>query len=163
MATGDLGTILINLTRYANGKVATLTISRPSKLNSLNTHLINLLPKTLTEVTQRNQDLIAIVITGDGNRAFVGGADIAEMANIDSPAAARAFISRIHLACKSIRDCPVPVIGMVNGYALGGGLDIAVACDFRVASRDAVLGMPEVGHRQDTLSRWRQTLLELPA
>src|SRR5690348_4309644 len=111
MAAKNLGTILTQLTRRANGQVATVTISRPSKLNSLNTHLLNLLPKTLSDLTHRNADLICIVLTGEGNKAFVGGADIAEMGSLTNPAAARAFIARIHLSCKSIRDCPVPVIG----------------------------------------------------
>lgn len=121
-----------------------MTISRPQKLNSVNTHLLTLLPKTLSEITAQNKDLIAIVLTGDGSKSFVGGADIAEMGSLTTPAAARAFITRIHLACKSIRECPIPVIGRINGFALGGGLEIAAACDFRVASKNAVFGMPEV-------------------
>ncbi len=63
---------------------------------------------------------------------------------MDSPASARNFISKVSAACRSIRDCPVPVIGRVNGYALGAGLEVAASCDFRVASREAVFGMPEV-------------------
>jgi enoyl-CoA hydratase/carnithine racemase len=66
------------------------------------------------------------------------------MAALDSPASARAFISRVSEACRSLRECPVPVIGRVNGYALGAGLEVAASCDFRVASRRAVFGMPEV-------------------
>ncbi len=66
------------------------------------------------------------------------------MSTLSSPAAARTFIRKIHQACKSIRDCPVPVIGKVNGYTLGAGLEIAAACDFRVASQNALFGMPEV-------------------
>jgi enoyl-CoA hydratase/carnithine racemase len=66
------------------------------------------------------------------------------MAHLDSPASARSFISKVSDACRSIRECDVPVIGRVNGYALGAGLEVAVSCDVRVASRGAVFGMPEV-------------------
>jgi enoyl-CoA hydratase len=140
----QLGTILTKLTRHGKGQVATVTVSRPSKLNCLNTHLLKLLPATLNDLTRNNADLICIVLTGDGDKAFIGGADITEMSTLTNPAAARAFITRVHLVCKSIRDCAVPVIGRVNGFTLGAGLAIATACDFRVASKNAIFGMLEV-------------------
>ncbi|KAL5361247.1 ClpP/crotonase-like domain-containing protein [Aspergillus floccosus] len=136
--------IITTFTRRLNGQVATITISRPSKLNSLNTTLLEKLTNTFHEIPKRHPDLIAVVITGDGAKSFIGGADIGEMGSLESPAAARQFITRVHHACKSIRDCPVPVIGRVNGYALGAGLEVAASCDFRVASSNAVFGMPEV-------------------
>lgn len=140
----NLGNILTTLVTRKTGKIAYLTVSRTAKLNVLNTHLLDQLPQTLQSVTHENADLIAVVLTGAGPKAFVGGADIAEMAKLDSPALARSFISKVHAACTSVRDCPVPVIARVNGYALGAGLELAAACDFRVASKEAVFGMPEV-------------------
>lgn len=66
------------------------------------------------------------------------------MARLNSPLAARHFITKVHKACASLRDAPVPVIGRINGFALGAGCEIAAACDLRVAGRNAVFGMPEV-------------------
>lgn len=86
-----------------------------------------------------------MVLTGAGPKSFIGGADLAEMASLESPSAAREFISNVSDACSALRECPVPVIARVNGYALGAGLELAACCDFRVASRNAVFGMPEVG------------------
>lgn len=144
MSAKHLGSILTHLTRHGSGQVATVAISRTNKLNSLNTYLLNQLPTTINDLTQRHSDLLCIVLTGDGDKSFIGGADIAEMSALSSPAAARAFITRIHMACKTIRECAVPVIGRVNGFALGAGLEIMAACDLRVASSTAVMGMPEV-------------------
>ncbi|HEX3699779.1 MAG TPA: enoyl-CoA hydratase-related protein, partial [Phenylobacterium sp.] len=84
------------------------------------------------------------VLTGEGERAFIGGADIEEMAGISSPAAARAFIEKVHGCCRAIRALPVPVVARIDGFCLGAGLEIAAACDLRIASDRAVLGMPEV-------------------
>jgi enoyl-CoA hydratase/carnithine racemase len=84
------------------------------------------------------------VLTGEGDKAFIGGANIEEMAQLSSPAAARAFIEKVHACCQAIRDLPCPVVARVNGYCLGAGLEIAAACDLRIASDHAILGMPEV-------------------
>jgi enoyl-CoA hydratase/carnithine racemase len=83
-------------------------------------------------------------VTGAGERAFTGGADINEMAAIDGPDAARAFIGQVHAACHAVRAAPVPVIARVRGFCFGAGLELAAACDFRVAAPDARFGMPEV-------------------
>jgi enoyl-CoA hydratase/carnithine racemase len=136
--------ILTRLTHRKTGTIAHLTISRPTKLNALNTPLLTQLPQAINSLTSQNNDLLCIILTGAGPKAFIGGADIAEMAHLDSPASARSFISKVSDACRSIRECDVPVIGRVNGYALGAGLEVAVSCDVRVASRGAVFGMPEV-------------------
>ncbi len=85
-----------------------------------------------------------MVVTGAGERAFVGGADIREMALIDGPDAARNFITGVHRACAAVRACPVPVVARIQGYCFGAGLELAAACDFRIASEMAELGMPEV-------------------
>lgn len=138
--------ILKTITRRpkGTGTIAHLTISRPSKLNALNTPILLSLPSTIKSITSSHADLLAVILTGVGPKAFMGGADIAEMASLDSPSAARSFISKVSDTCRAIRDCPVPVIARVNGYALGAGLEIAACCDFRVASKNAVFGMPEV-------------------
>lgn len=137
--------ILATVTRRTKGTIAHLTISRPTKLNALNTPLLTQLPQTLHSLTTNHPDLLCVILTGAGSKSFIGGADIAEMAQLDSPASARTFISRVSGACRSIRECPVPVIGRVNGFALGAGLEVAASCDFRVACQGAVFGMPEVG------------------
>lgn len=138
------GEILTNVARLEHRTVATITISRPKKLNCLNTHLSAQLPTAIHKVTSQNVDLSCIIITGAGDKSFVGGADLIEMSTLLTAAAARAFITTIHLACESIRNCPVPVIGRVNGFALGAGLEIAAMCDVRIASKNTIFGMPEV-------------------
>jgi enoyl-CoA hydratase/carnithine racemase len=136
--------VLTALTRRTRGTIAHLTISRPAKLNALNSPLLTQLPQIIHSLTANQEDLLCIILTGAGFKSFIGGADIAEMARLDSPGAARTFISRVSEACRSIRECPVPVIARVNGFALGAGLEVAISCDFRVACRGAVFGMPEV-------------------
>ncbi|KAJ5455404.1 hypothetical protein N7475_010525 [Penicillium sp. IBT 31633x] len=108
--------LLTTLTTRPTGKIAHLTISH----------------------------LLAVTLTGAGEKAFIGGADLTEMAALRNPTAARTFITHVHDACAALRRCPVPVIARVNGFALGAGLEIAAACDMRVAGRRAVFGMPEV-------------------
>ena len=85
----------------------------------------------------------AVVLTGAGERAFIGGADLNELGALCADSA-RLFITRLHMACKAIRDCPVPVIGRINGFCLGAGLELAACCDMRAAAEGAQLGMPEV-------------------
>jgi enoyl-CoA hydratase/carnithine racemase len=88
--------------------------------------------------------LRAAVLSGAGDKAFIGGANIDEMAAVDSPEAARAFILKVHACCQAIRDLPVPVIAAVDGWCLGAGLEVAAACDMRLCSDQARFGMPEV-------------------
>lgn len=90
-----------------------------------------------------DESLRAVVVTGAGEKAFIGGANIDEMAQLDA-GTAEAFITRLHQCCKALRELPVPVIARIQGYALGGGLELAAACDLRIASETAVFGMPEV-------------------
>jgi enoyl-CoA hydratase/carnithine racemase len=84
-----------------------------------------------------------VVLTGAGERAFVGGADIGEIAALDRESA-REFITLVHRCCDAFRRLPIPVIARIDGYALGAGLELACACDLRVASGRALFGMPEV-------------------
>jgi enoyl-CoA hydratase len=127
----------------APGPVATVWINRPDRRNAMNTALMVALAETI-EGLATNPSLRAMVLTGEGSRAFIGGADIHEMAAFANPAAARTFITRIHRCCEALRALPVPTIARINGYTFGGGLEIAAACDVRVAVDTAVFGMPEV-------------------
>jgi enoyl-CoA hydratase len=128
--------------RGAAGRIARLTIDRQAKLNVLNRALIAELGDKL-EGLAGDDGLRAVVLTGAGTRAFIGGADIADMAALDQEGA-RAFITLLHRACAAVRHLPVPVIARIRGYALGAGLEVAAACDLRIAEEDARLGMPEV-------------------
>jgi enoyl-CoA hydratase len=122
--------------------IATLTIENPAKLNVLDSRLLASLVAEADTLAQR-LDLRAVVLRGTGERAFIGGADIAEMATLDQTAA-RAFITRVHQGCEALRHIPVPVLARIQGYALGAGLEIAASCDLRLAAADARFGMPEV-------------------
>ena len=132
----------LHLERRENGAIAYLSIENPTKINTLNVANMTNLVETV-EALGRHDDLRAVVLTGAGDKAFIGGADIREMAVLDRDHA-RAFITLVHRACDSLRALPVPVIARVNGYALGAGLEVAASCDLRIASSNAVFGMPEV-------------------
>jgi enoyl-CoA hydratase/carnithine racemase len=128
--------------RPEGGRLARLTIANASKLNSLNRALM----AEIIEAADRlagDPQLRVVVLTGDGARAFVGGADIGEIAALDRESA-REFITLVHRCCDAFRRLPVPVIARIDGYALGAGLELACACDLRVASGRAQFGMPEV-------------------
>lgn len=127
-------------TDYPSAGIAVVTIRRPEKLNALDPAHIAELTETFRSLT--GDDLRAVILTGEG-KAFVGGADIKHMAGF-APDTARAFITSLHHLFTAIRDCPVPVIGAVNGYCLGAGMELAAACDFRIGADTAVYGMPEV-------------------
>jgi len=125
------------------GAVAFVTLDNASKLNVLNTPLMEGFAAAMARLAAQD-DLRAVVLSGAGDRAFVGGADVNEMARLETPAAARAFILRVHGCCAVVRDCPVPVIARIGGWTLGAGLELAAACDLRVAVDTARFGMPEV-------------------
>jgi len=123
--------------------VASVVIDNAARLNALGSGLLGDFVRAMAELSGE-PTLRAVVVTGAGERAFVGGADIREMALIDGPDAARNFITGVHRACAAVRACPVPVIARIQGYCFGAGLELAAACDFRIASEMAELGMPEV-------------------
>jgi len=126
--------------RRTAGLVARLTIEREEKLNSLDSATLEGIAQAMRELPG---EVRAVVLTGAGARAFAGGASVDELAALD-PVTAREFITRVHDACDALRECPVPVIARVNGYCLGAGLELAAACDLRIAAAEAVFGMPEV-------------------
>jgi enoyl-CoA hydratase/carnithine racemase len=125
------------------GRVAWVSVNRANKLNSLSSDVMRAFAD-LFHGLAADLHLRAVVLTGAGDKAFIGGADVEEMSLLSGPDEARAFIERVHLCCQAIRRAPVPVIARVNGWCLGAGLEIAAACDLRVASDNAVFGMPEV-------------------
>lgn len=133
--------------RRDDGAVVRLTVAREAKLNALNGAMIDALTRHLADLAAADEGVRAVVIAGAGDRAFVGGADIGEMAALnsgDGPTGAAAFISRLHGLMTAVRAVPVPVIARIQGHCLGGGMELAAACDIRVASEAAVFGMPEV-------------------
>jgi enoyl-CoA hydratase len=131
----------IEISRDARG-VACITIANPAKLNTLNRAVMTALIDAVEELAA-DPTLRVVILRGAGARAFIGGADITEMATLDADSA-RPFITLVHRSCDVFRRLPVPAIARIQGYALGAGLEVAAACDMRVASSDATFGMPEV-------------------
>ena len=128
--------------RTEGGFIAHVIIDNAQRLNSLNRALMGEILETVGEFAADPQLRLAIV-RGAGERAFIGGADIAEIAALDHTSA-RTFIMMVHRCCDVFRHLPVPVIARVDGWTLGAGLELACACDIRVASERAQFGMPEV-------------------
>ncbi len=123
--------------------VATITISRPTALNALNNAVLAELASAIEEIGE-NRACRALIVTGEGSKAFVAGADIQEMASL-TPDEAVAFSRHGQRVFSAIERLPIPTIAAVNGYALGGGCELALACDIRLASENARFGQPEVG------------------
>jgi len=134
--------VTVRLDQRPQGSIAHVAIDNAAKLNTLGSQLMIEFVERV-EALGGNDDLRAVVLTGAGDKAFIGGADIFEMARLDA-ASAEGFITLVHRACACLRALPVPVIARLNGYALGAGLEIAAACDLRIAASNAVFGMPEV-------------------
>ncbi|MBT7250380.1 MAG: enoyl-CoA hydratase [Rhodospirillaceae bacterium] len=121
--------------------VAHVVIDRREKLNALDSDLTTRLTTVLNELSD-DREIRAVVLEGAGGKAWVGGADINEMAGLDV-SNATAFIENLHHAMVAVRDFPVPVIASLDGYCLGAGMELAAACDMRLASTKAHFGMPE--------------------
>lgn len=122
--------------------ICTITINRPDKLNALNKNVFDELDHAIDQVYTDSQ-IKAVIITGQGNKAFVAGADISEFMDIPDNKGSVLAERGQHVFFK-IEDCPKPVIGAINGFALGGGCELAMACHFRYASDNAKFGQPEV-------------------
>ncbi len=130
------------LSDTANG-IATITINRPSKLNALNSATIHELHEAFKAADDDN-DVKVIVITGSGEKAFVAGADISEFADFSEEEGGKLAAQGQALLFDFVANLSTPVIAAVNGFALGGGLELAMAAHFRVASDNAKMGLPEV-------------------
>ena len=123
--------------------VATITVSRPEKLNALNAEVLDGL-RAAFERARDDAATGAVILTGAGDKAFVAGADIAALAAIDSPSTARELAKRGQSLTRLMETLGKPVIAAINGYALGGGCELALACTLRLAAEGAKIGQPEV-------------------
>ena len=128
---------------HIDGHIATITINKPQVLNALSTEVLTDLNHALDEV-EKTENIYAVIITGAGEKSFVAGADISEMKDKNKTQAAEygAFGNKVFLR---IENFPCPVIAAVNGFALGGGCELAMACDIRIASETARFAQPETG------------------
>jgi 3-hydroxypropionyl-coenzyme A dehydratase len=124
------------------GEIALLRINRPEALNAMNIDVISELSRTV-DIVGADESIKVVIITGSGDKSFCAGADIAYMVNID-PISAEKYASSAQSVLNKIERLEKPVIAAVNGYALGGGCELAMVCDIRVASSNAKLGQPEV-------------------
>jgi enoyl-CoA hydratase len=131
-----------NLLLTREGAVATVTVNRPEKLNALNAQTIDELRRAMLEL-RHDADVRAVIVTGAGGKAFVAGADIGELAAA-TPAGGRDLASRGQHVFDLIEQLGKPTIAAINGVALGGGCELAMACTFRIAADTARLGQPEI-------------------
>jgi enoyl-CoA hydratase len=125
-----------------NRGVVRLSICNAGSLNILSSPVTDGVREGFEKLSG-DSSIRAIILAGQSEKSMIGGADIKEMAKLDQRSG-EAFITRLRDLCDSIRNHPAPVIARVNGWCLGGGLEVAAACDFRIAAHDAMLGMPEV-------------------
>ena len=121
--------------------MARIFLNRPQKVNALDSALLDHLAAAIEEAGA--DDAVRVIVLGGRGKAFCGGADIHELASLDATSA-RVFITRIHRACDAARKAPVPVVACLHGAVIGAGLELAAACDLRIAARGARFAMPEV-------------------
>lgn len=133
---------LKNIALKVEEGIATVTISRASKLNAFNIETMEELRRVVQEVVE-NAEIKSAIITGEGTKAFVAGADIAELSQLDEVGAKR-YSQNGQDVYAQIENCPKPIIAAINGYALGGGCELALACHMRIAVESAKFGLPEV-------------------
>jgi enoyl-CoA hydratase/carnithine racemase len=122
-----------------DGGVARIFLNRPQKVNALDAATLDALADAIRKV----DDSVRVVVLGGHGKAFCGGADVNELRALD-PQTAREFIGRVHGACNAVRRLPVPVVARLHGAVIGAGLELAAACDLRVAARGTRFAMPEV-------------------
>jgi enoyl-CoA hydratase/carnithine racemase len=125
-----------------DGGSVTIELTNSKPLNIVGSGAIDELADAFRAISQ-DDDVRVVILRGTGEKAFIGGADINEMVTLDQ-ASAEAFIRRLAGMCEAIRECPVPVIARLAGWCLGGGLEVAMSCDLRIAEAGAKFGMPEV-------------------
>ena len=133
-----------NLLTEQKGHIQYITINRPDQLNALNKETIEELNAALS-VANENNDIGVVILTGSGEKAFVAGADIKEFANFSIAKGGELAMNGQKILFSFIENMQKPVIAVVNGFALGGGLELAMASHIRVASTNARMGLPEVG------------------
>lgn len=121
--------------------IRTITVHRPEKLNALNVEVLESLDRAVSE-SEQDSSLRCLIVTGSGDRAFIAGADIGELAKL-TPIEGREHARRGQAVLDRIENLPVPSIAAINGFAYGGGLELAMACTLRVASENARMGLPE--------------------
>ena len=124
------------------GMIAVLTINRPKALNALNSKVLDELDKTLDSIDINK--IRCLIVTGEGEKSFVAGADIGEMSSLTKEQG-KAFGKKGNDVFRKLETFPIPVIAAINGFALGGGCEISMSCDIRICSDNAVFGQPEVG------------------
>lgn len=132
----------VKIEERGKGRIVRVEIDNQRRLNCVNSAILVSLVEAFAKVAS-DESIRAVILTGAGDKAFIGGADLNELGTA-TPDTARLFITRLHQACEAVRTCPVPVIGRVAGFCLGGGLEVAACCDMRIASDTARFGMPEV-------------------
>ncbi|MCR5625473.1 MAG: enoyl-CoA hydratase/isomerase family protein [Lachnospiraceae bacterium] len=130
------------VTYEVKGQVGTITINRPKALNALNSQVLDELNEAFDAVDVN--EVRCLILTGAGEKSFVAGADIGEMSTL-TKAEGEAFGKKGNDLFLKIESFPIPVIAAVNGFALGGGCEISLSCDFRIAAENAIFGQPEVG------------------
>lgn len=126
------------------GRLARVTVNRPESMNAMDTEMLTLLLHVLEAIADKS-DVGVVVLTGSGAKSFVAGADLRELRSKD-PLSARAYAELGQKVTLTLEGMPQPVIAAVNGYALGGGCELALACDIRLCSENAVFGQPEINH-----------------
>lgn len=122
--------------------ILTVTINRPDKLNALNRQVMRDLDEVISEV-YKNNDVRSVIITGSGQKGFVAGADISEFVGLTVDEG-KALAETGQKLFQKIENCPKPIVAAVNGFALGGGCELAMSCHFRIAANNAKFGQPEV-------------------
>ena len=132
-----------NLIFKIENKIAFIFFNRPKALNALNKALLDELNIILDEI-EKNQDIRVVILTGKGEKSFIAGADISELAKMENVLMAKEFSLNGQKTLSRFESLPIPVIAGVNGFALGGGTEMALACDFIYASEKAVFGLPEI-------------------
>ena len=134
---------MTNILLEKKGLIAVATINRPKALNALNSEVLTDLDELVSAV-KADADIRALVITGSGEKAFVAGADIGEMSTLTKEGG-EAFGKHGNDVFRAIETLPIPTIAAVNGFALGGGCELSMACDIRICADTAVFGQPETG------------------
>ena len=131
-----------NIVYEVKNGIATITFNRPKALNALNSALLSEFSQALDDIAA-DESIRVLILTGAGDKSFVAGADISELATFNS-LKAKAFAAKGHDIIDKLQQLPIAVIAAVNGFALGGGTEISIACDFIYASENAKFGQPEI-------------------